>query len=191
MAFFLFIDESGHDRGESPYEVLAGIAVEDRDLWNLIDDIKRIEREAFGLAYSREKDEIKGKKILKRKVFRHASQLPAIDPDRRRQLAREFLLDGTAVTREKVTALAQAKLWFVREVLNLCVKFHCHAFASIVTQDAPRPVASVLRPENRERPSTRTAGYPTGILRAQRFDDDDPSRRSDRVHYLVGISNSG
>ncbi|MGH7653636.1 MAG: DUF3800 domain-containing protein [Gemmatimonadaceae bacterium] len=145
MAFFLFIDESGHDRGESPYEVLAGIAVEDRDLWNLIDDMMRLEREAFGLVYSRQKDEIKGKKILKRKVFRHAAQLPAIDPDRRRHLAREFLLDGAAVTKEKVTALAQAKLWFVREALNLCLQFHCHAFASIVTRDAPRPVASVLR----------------------------------------------
>jgi len=32
MAYFLFVDESGHDQGESPYEVLGGIAVEDRDL---------------------------------------------------------------------------------------------------------------------------------------------------------------
>ena len=29
MAFFLFIDESGQDRRNSPYEVLAGVAVED------------------------------------------------------------------------------------------------------------------------------------------------------------------
>jgi hypothetical protein len=36
MAWVLFIDESGHDRKASPYEVLAGIAVRDRDLWPLI-----------------------------------------------------------------------------------------------------------------------------------------------------------
>jgi hypothetical protein len=36
MAWVLFIDESGHDRKASPYEVLAGIAVRDRDLWPMI-----------------------------------------------------------------------------------------------------------------------------------------------------------
>jgi hypothetical protein len=36
MAFLLFVDESGQDRGDSPYEVLAGIAIEDQDLWNLV-----------------------------------------------------------------------------------------------------------------------------------------------------------
>ncbi len=34
MSYMLFIDESGRDLRESPYAVLAGIAVEDRDLWN-------------------------------------------------------------------------------------------------------------------------------------------------------------
>jgi hypothetical protein len=145
MAFFLFVDESGHDHGESPYEVLAGVTVEDKDLWNLIDEIKRLEVEAFGLLYTREKEEIKGKRILKRKVFRHAAQMGAIDADRRRELARELILDGTAVTMERVTALAQAKLWFVREVLDLCLRFRCNTFASIVAPDARRPAASVLR----------------------------------------------
>ena len=32
MAYFLFVDESGQDHRESPCEVLAGVAVEDRDL---------------------------------------------------------------------------------------------------------------------------------------------------------------
>ena len=31
MAYFLFIDESGQDHRDSPYEVLAGVAIEDRD----------------------------------------------------------------------------------------------------------------------------------------------------------------
>jgi hypothetical protein len=30
MSWALFIDESGQDRRQSPYEVLAGVAVEDR-----------------------------------------------------------------------------------------------------------------------------------------------------------------
>ena len=36
MAWLLFLDESGHDRGASPYEVLAGIAIADRDIWKII-----------------------------------------------------------------------------------------------------------------------------------------------------------
>jgi hypothetical protein len=36
MSYLLFIDESGHDRKEAPYEVLAGLAVEDQKLWGLI-----------------------------------------------------------------------------------------------------------------------------------------------------------
>lgn len=53
MAYFLFLDESGHDLKESPYEVLAGVSVEDRDLWNLIEAIKDAEERNFGLRYSR------------------------------------------------------------------------------------------------------------------------------------------
>jgi len=41
MSFLLFIDESGQDRRDSPCEVLAGIAIEDRDLWNLITAIQQ------------------------------------------------------------------------------------------------------------------------------------------------------
>ena len=47
MAYFLFIDESGQDRTASPYEVLAGIAVEDQDLWNLIVAIQQLEERIF------------------------------------------------------------------------------------------------------------------------------------------------
>jgi hypothetical protein len=39
-ATILFVDESGYDAGESPYGVLAGISVEDRDLWSLVSDIQ-------------------------------------------------------------------------------------------------------------------------------------------------------
>ena len=66
MGYFLFIDESGQDRRESPYEVLAGMAVEDRDLWNLIKAIQEADLRNFGVRYSHGARELKGKKILKR-----------------------------------------------------------------------------------------------------------------------------
>ena len=36
MAWFLFIDESGHDRSKSPYEVLAGVAIQDHAVREVI-----------------------------------------------------------------------------------------------------------------------------------------------------------
>jgi len=36
MAYFMFVDESGQDHRDSPYEVLAGVAVHDTKLWDLI-----------------------------------------------------------------------------------------------------------------------------------------------------------
>jgi hypothetical protein len=48
MSHILFIDESGQDLRESSYEVLAGIAIEDRDLWNLICRVQDAELEFFG-----------------------------------------------------------------------------------------------------------------------------------------------
>lgn len=61
MAWFLFVDESGHDRKEAPYEVLAGVAVQDRDVWRLINEMHAAELRHFGRRYSAGTAEIKGK----------------------------------------------------------------------------------------------------------------------------------
>lgn len=145
MAFFLFVDESGQDHRDSPYEVLAGVAVEDRDLWNLIEALRGSELAMFGRRYTAGSGELKGKKILKRKVFRHAEQLPLLEPVERRELAKKCLDSGSTANRREITALAQAKIAFVREVLGLCVRFRCRAFASIVDPKAPRPGYHALR----------------------------------------------
>lgn len=145
MAYFLFIDESGHDERESPYAVLAGVAVQDERLWQFIDAIVKAEHQHFGLRYGQLKEEFKGRKFLKRKVFRHANQEPEIDPDERRVLAHDCLLAGPTATRKQISALAQAKIAFVNEVIDLATYFGCSAFASIVLSGAPRPSNDVLR----------------------------------------------
>ena len=146
MSWALFIDESGQDQRQSPYEVLAGIAIEDRKLWRLIRDLSDAQEEIFGLrlfeAYG---SEAKAQKLLKKKVFTHAAQMPPFAADQRRTLAREILQDGTAVSRERLTALAQAKLAYVGRALELSRKAKARAFASIVPQAAPRPAGGMLR----------------------------------------------
>ncbi|WP_245990253.1 DUF3800 domain-containing protein [Litoreibacter meonggei] len=146
LSWALFIDESGQDQRQSPYEVLAGIAIEDRALWRLIRELSDAQEEIFGLrlfeAYG---SEAKAQKLLKKKVFTHAAQMPPFPPDQRRTLACEILQDGTAVSRDRLTALAQAKLAYVERALDLSQKAGARAFASIVPQAAPRPAGGMLR----------------------------------------------
>lgn len=141
MSYILFIDESGQDRKESPYEVLAGVSIEDRDLWNLITAVQQAEIEAFGRRYSEGPSELKAKKILKSKVFRHAASCPPFEHEIRRSLARRCLDGGESATPDELAALGQAKIEFVRRVLLLCSQHRCRAFASIVPREAPRPPA--------------------------------------------------
>ena len=52
MAWFLFIDESGHDRTASPYEVLAGVAIQDHAVREVIGQLHQEEIRSFGRRYS-------------------------------------------------------------------------------------------------------------------------------------------
>jgi hypothetical protein len=142
MAYFLFIDESGQDRRESPYEVLAGVAVKDQDLWNLIQALRDAELRHFGVRYTADRGELKAKKLLKAKTFRLAAQLPPIEPEERRELAAACLASGANTSRPQLTALAQAKLAYVEEALEICARFRCKAFASMISANAPRPVGT-------------------------------------------------
>lgn len=141
MTYFLFVDESGHDRREAPYEVLAGVAVHDSNLWNLIVALREAEVRAFGGRYSGGFAELKAKKLLNRKTYRLAQQLPPIDPGERARLARECLDHGESANRQQITAIAQAKLAYVAEALEICSRHNARAFASIVHPDSPYPAS--------------------------------------------------
>jgi len=147
MGYFLFVDESGSDRGESPYEVLAGISIEDRNLWGFITKIQEVEKEYFGQRISPGKLELKGKKLLKRKTFKHKNQLPPIHAHQRTELVKYLLekKNGENPTKEELTALGQAKIAFVERVLEVCDQFQMKAFASIISPSAKKPEGYFLR----------------------------------------------
>lgn len=150
-----FIDESGHDHGDAPYEVLAAVAVEEADLWNLIQAIRAAEIQFFGVHLGEVGVEFKGKKLLKNKTFRHARQGPAMEENNRRNLAREFLMKGwreskggpvEARSKDEFTAYGQAARAFVVRILELCTSHHVKTFAGIVSTKAARPAdPNVLR----------------------------------------------
>lgn len=140
MSWTLFVDESGQDQRQSPYEVLAGVAIEDRQIWPLICQISDAQQLFFGMrlfeAYGYE---AKAKELLKKKTFKHAGQMDQIDNGERVRLAKEILDDGTAVSRLRLTALAQAKINYCKFVLELTRRHGGKVFATMVPQSAPRP----------------------------------------------------
>jgi hypothetical protein len=139
MAYFLFIDESGQDHHDSPYEVLAGVSIKDEDLWNLIKSIHDLEISCFGKKYRDDKNEIKARKFLKKKTFRLASQLPPIPVIDRTENARKALDPSLPVTKLGLTALAQAKLDYAKQIFELCIRFRCKIFASIIADPGTIP----------------------------------------------------
>lgn len=143
MAFFLFVDESGHDQRNSPYEVLAGVCIQDRDLWNLVRAVQDAELRHFGTRYSEGAAELKAKRLLKQKTFRLADDLPPLPVGERAALARSVLENPGDPTFRGLAALSQAKLAYVEEVLDICARFRCRALASIVLPGAPRPPTSI------------------------------------------------
>ncbi|MGQ0675923.1 MAG: DUF3800 domain-containing protein [Rhodospirillales bacterium] len=136
MAWFLFVDESGHDRKASPYEVLAGVAIQDRVLWTLINKIHETEIKHFGRRYSAGSNELKGTKILKNKVFQHAQLNVSVAQADIQNFARFALDQGASAQVQHLKALALAKLAYVKDVFDLCIHHECKAFASVVEIDA-------------------------------------------------------
>jgi len=139
------VDESGQDHRESPCEVLAGMAVEDRDLWNLVQSLQEAEVRHFGTRYSAGERELKAKKLLKTKTYKLAATAPPFPAEERRQLAKSALEVGESAGRKELAALSQAKLAYVTDVLDICARYRCRAFASIVDKTSPRPSPDHLR----------------------------------------------
>lgn len=133
MSYLFFIDESGYNLQESPYAVLASVAVEDRELWNLVQAIQEAEGRIFGRKFPKE---LKGTRLLNSKTFRLAKQLEAIPQDERARWAADYLEDGENAGKKQITALAQAKIAYVKEVFDLCASYRCKVFAGIVSPDA-------------------------------------------------------
>ena len=152
----LFIDESGHDRHDMPCEVLAGVAISEDNLWNLVQAIRSAERDHFG-GYLRElhPDEIKGRTLLKTKRFKSAARSVQIPAEELVGLAnsclrkgleasRQGLVDSGATQRE-IVAYSRQVLSFVHRVIDLAAGFSVKVFASVVDVAAPRPEPGRLR----------------------------------------------
>jgi len=145
VALFMFTGASGRPPGASPYEVVAGVVIEDRDVWNLAQALVDAELRHFGRRYSPAGAPPRARQLLGAKVFRQASLLPAAPLEERRELARACLENGRGADRRQQAALAHAKLAFVGEALEAAARFRCRLVASIAGRRSPRPHPGQLR----------------------------------------------
>ena len=74
MSWLLFLDESGHDHKQLPYEVRGGIALQDSQLWPFVQAMQRLELDCFGGQLHQFRKELKGSTLLDRKRFKFARQ---------------------------------------------------------------------------------------------------------------------
>jgi hypothetical protein len=152
----LFIDQSGHDGRVMPCEVLAGVAIAEDNLWNLVQAIRAAECEHFG-DYLRNllTEEIKGRILLKKKRFKSAARRLQIEPQELVGLANSCLrkgleasrqgLDDSGATEREIVAYCRQVLNFVHRVIDLAAGFNVQVFASLVDASALRPEPGLLR----------------------------------------------
>jgi len=152
----LFIDESGQDHGEMPCEVLAGVAIAEENLWNLVKAIRGAEKQHFG-DYLRNlrATEVKARKLLKRKCFRLAKQRIDIPEEDLPVLANSFLKKGfdahrsrsdrSPSTAREATGYSRSVLKFVNGVLDIAAEHGVNIFASVVDTEAARTEKDILQ----------------------------------------------
>ena len=142
MAWLLFMDESGHDHRNTPYEVRGGIALHAAQLWPFVQQVQRLELASFGTVLHEFHTEIKGCKLLKKNRFQWAAQDPPMLDEERRKHCRAFLTKGLEKkppTRDEFTAYGQACLEMARGMFQLLRDHGARLFASVIPRAVVRP----------------------------------------------------
>ena len=99
MGWLLFLDESGHDHKQMPYEVRGGVALLDSQLWPFNRAMQRLEREAFGGSLAEFKKELKGSTLLDKKRFKFANQSAPMETVERQKHCRKAVLFASMIPR--------------------------------------------------------------------------------------------
>lgn len=141
MSYLFFMDESGHDHRQMPYEVRGGFAIHASKLWTFIQSLVDLEQSCFGVKLSSYGSEIKGEKLLGKQRFKWADQLPPFDDGQRRVLCNSFFhkgSNGLPQTKPEFTAYGQASLRMAQGILQLMRSHECWILAAAIPRGAPK-----------------------------------------------------
>ena len=142
MSWLLFLDESGQDHKNTPYEVRGGVALHASKLWPFVQQLQQLELAAFGARLAEFRSEIKGAKLIDKNRFEWAAQSEWMPDEQRRKASRAFLTKGLekkAPSREEFTAFGQASLEMARGVFQTLHSSDASLFAAAIPKSAVRP----------------------------------------------------
>lgn len=142
MSYLFFLDESGHDHRNCPYEVRGGIVLPAARLWRFVQDFATLEESCFGVRLAEFKIEIKGSFLLDRKRFRWASQGDLLDDVARRKHCIGFLNKGlqhSPPSEIEFRAFGQACIAMARAVFALLRTHDARIFACVVPASVQKP----------------------------------------------------
>lgn len=142
MSWLLFMDESGHDHKQMPYEVRGGIAIQDRRLWSFIRAVESLERDCFGVRLADYRKEFKGEKLLDKDRLKWAFQDTWQSDAERRSNVRAFLSKGlqkAAPRRCEFTAYGQGCFEMAQGVFRLLREHDAKVFAAAIPRGAKPP----------------------------------------------------
>lgn len=145
MSWLLFLDESGHDHKQMPYEVRGGVALHVGEVWPFIKDVQRLELASFGTELHQFRKEIKGCKLIGSDRFKWAAQASLMADEERRNHCRRFLtrgLEKQAPKRSEFTAYGQACLEMARGMFQLLRDHKARLFAAAIPRGAARKPVS-------------------------------------------------
>ena len=135
MSWLLFLDESGHDHKELPYEVHGGFAIHASKIWPLISAVRTLEQSTFGAYLHQFDTEIKGSKLLQKARFKWEQQDARMELEARRKHALNFLNNGKQRRKSRrieFTAYGQACIAFAEQVIELLRTHDAIVFAAII-----------------------------------------------------------
>lgn len=142
MSWLLFLDESGHDHKQMPYEVRGGVALHARELWPFVQSMQRLELDCFGCELSQYGKELKGTTLLDSKRFRFAGQAAEMPAEARRKHARTFLAKGLrklTPDRDDFTGYGQACLEMARGIVQSLRDHQAVLFATAIPRTVMKP----------------------------------------------------
>jgi hypothetical protein len=144
VSYLLFLDESGHDHKNAPYEVRGGVALHDTRLWSFVRAMRELEESCFGGTLNDYGAEIKGHRLLDKDRFKWAAQSYPLNDRTRQRLCRSFLQKGTqkfpvAPTSQEFTAYGQACLKMADGIFSLLGEHEARLFAATIPRGATQP----------------------------------------------------
>ena len=142
MSWLFFLDESGHDHKQTPYEVRGGVALHVGKLWPFVQAVQRLELDCFGASLHQYRKELKGTTLLDKKRFKFAAQDAPMNAEERRKHCRAFLTKGLEKknpNRAEFTAYGQACLEMAKGIFELLQSHEAKVVAAAIPRDTAKP----------------------------------------------------